>query len=367
MKRLSLLIILFAVTSCIYEYDFPDIPQAREALVIDGNIVIGSKATLGVYRLTPSGKPVSTNAVTPTSWWVEDDAGTRYDLDASGTLSLSAAPADRAYRMMVEAEGKTYSSSFQTPLPSPQIDSLIIDGDNPSDVYCLLSFHLDPSVGTYVGVTFEEIWEFHTDFTKNFAVSYDEENDKWKISELEFPDMTHYYCWSKRRTVDDVLADLSSLNGTAVDFLVTQFPRTNNRNHRNYDIKVWARTLSEQEYRFHTTLAQQYGGLNLFTPNPGEIAGNVACVDDPSEYVYGYVSTSMCSTAKKHIGSQYFIPSSPSKSSFEVPDSLRIPEFLKNGYWPIVRNVDNEIMWGPERCVDCVLAGGKLEKPAFSE
>lgn len=367
MKRLSLLFILFAVTSCIYDYDFPDIPEAKGALVIDGNIVVGSKATLGVYRLTPSGKQASNTQVTPDSWWVEDDAGGRYDLDASGSVSLTSAPADRAYRMFVQAEGKTYSSSFEKPLPAPQIDSMKFDGDNSNNVHCLLSFSLDPSLGSYVGITFEEIWEFHADFTRDYNVSYDEEKEEWKISELEMPDLSHYYCWSKRRMVNDVLADISALNGVAVDYQVTQFAKTNNRNHRNYYIKIWARTLSEKEYKFHSTLAQQYGGLNLFTPNPGEIAGNIVCEDDPSEYVYGYVSTSMCSSAQMHLGSKYYLPSSPDKSSFEVPLPERIPEFLANGYWPIVRNIENKVEWGPERCVDCVLAGGKLEKPDFSE
>ena len=68
------------------------------------------------------------------------------------------------------------------------------------------------------------------------------------------------------------------------------FPRTDNRNHRRYCVNVKARTLSPKTYRFLKNLQDiSSGGDNLFTPEPGEIAGNLHCESDPDRMVLGYV------------------------------------------------------------------------------
>lgn len=363
MKRYALLIILFAVSSCIYDYDIPAAKDGVDAMVVDGNIVIGGKATLKASRLAPLAKRATNKKINPDSWWVEDDAGTRYDVDASGTVDLLTAPADKSYRMVIEYDGKTYTSAYQQSLTAPQIEDLYFSADE-TNVNCEIDFSLDSTAGRYVALTFEEIWEFHTDYVKD----YDVDTSNWKVVQLDNPDYSHYYCWTGKLSQTPELIDLGILGGKAVGYLVNKFARTNSRNHRNYYLKVSARTMNEREYLFHSTLAQQDGGLNLYTPNPGEIAGNVVCEQDPAEYVYGYVSVSRTVSFERHLGSQFYIPTTPLKSSsFIIPDPELLEDYYWKGYWPIYHDLGKGIVWGPKRCIDCVQAGGVLEKPDYSE
>lgn len=362
MKRvLPLITILLAAASCLYNYNIPEIEEAENAMVFDGNIVIGNKATLSVFRLTPVNAKTSGATVKPTSWRVEDETGASYEAGTSASVDLTGAPTDRAYRIVAECDGKTYSSQFQKPLPAPGIESLTFSADDAS-VSCNISFSLDPSQGRYVALSFEEIWEFHADFVRVFDV----DTVSWAVTELDYADLSHYYCWTHRKAELSAMVDLGSLDGKAVDYVVNLFPTTNSRNHRNYYLKVWARSINEQEYRFQSTLAGQDGGLNLFTPNPGEIAGNVVCDDDPSEYVYGYVSTSVSTSIEKHLDDRYLRKTNPNTASLITIEPGSIQTFYTAGYWPVVSE-DNEYKWGLKRCVDCVLAGGTLEKPEFSD
>ena len=366
MKRLLLTILLFSAVSCIYDYDIPSLPEAKDALVFDGNIAVGSKATLKVSRLAALDGSAPARKVEPASWWVEDDAATRYDTDSDGSVDLSAAPSDKAYRMVIECEDKTYVSDFQTPLAAPQIDSLTFS-ETPTNVNCNISFCVDPSVSRYAVLQFEEIWRFHTDYEKFLDVSYDNEEGRWNVFALENPDLTYYECWAQRKTGSEFLVDLGSLDGKAVNYVVNTFPRTSHRNHGNYNIKVWVRSISDKEYRYAQTLNQQDGGLNLYTPNPGEIAGNIVCEDDPSQKVYGYVSTSFAVSTTKRLDNRFYIYA-PSVYGLEIPANPEdYGKYLANGYWPIKWDSDGNLLWGPERCINCVAAGGTLDKPSFSE
>ncbi len=373
MKRLSLLIILLSAVSCVYDYPIPAVEGAENSLVFDGSIVVGGMAKLEVSRITPTSGNASGEEVSLTDWWVENEDGTVYHMNALGTVDLTLAPFDKQYRMVARCEGKTYYSPLQSPVAAPQIDSLTFSSDF-NTVYCNVSLQQDTTVSKYVALSFEEIWNFHADFEKRFDVTSKENKDgtiTYSVIELDYPDYSHYWCWTRRKASADILIDMGILGGQAISYPVNKFNSTNNRNHREYHLKVTARSLSEIEYRYSHSLISQEGGLNLFTPNPGEIVGNVACQEDPSEHVYGYVSTSASTSIEESLDNRYLRFSDPGTSDFIVPSpTVELSWYIDAGYWPIKRVKRGEeipIGWGELRCIDCILAGGTLEKPDFSE
>lgn len=375
MKRLLLLIVLLFAVSCVYDYDIPVIEGSSKALVFDGSIIVGSKARLDISRITPTGGklPEEEDMIVLYSWWVEDEDGTVYNVDNSGTVDLSTAPADKAYKIVAKCDEKTYSSPLQKPIGAPQLDTLTFSSDG-FNVYCNVSFQQDTALSKYVALSYEEIWQFHADFQKAFDVQAEYNEDStvvtYKVVELEHPDLSHYYCWTQKQPSADVLVDLGSLGGKAIEYPINSFLASNNRNHREYHIKVLARCLSDKEYRFGKTLVSQESGLNLFTPNPGEIAGNVSCEEQPSEHVYGYISTSASSSIEATLDSRYLkAQASSTFNLFVTSPNVDLSYYLNDGMWPVawIRLADSmPLGWGKLRCVDCVAAGGTLDKPEFS-
>ena len=375
MKRLLLFAILLSAVSCVYDYENPAIEGAGQSLVFDGDIVIGSRAKLSVSRITPTSGEETAEAVILTDWWVEDEDGTVYNVDETGTADMSWASSDKSYKMVAKCDGKTYSSPLQAPIKAPQLDSLVFTSDG-NTVYCNISFQTDTTVSKYVALSFEERWKFHALFQKTFNLLpvYNEDNTEvvsYNVVEMDFPDLSHYWCWTHRKATTDALVEMSSLGGNAINFPINMFSTTSNRNHSQYQIKVIARSLSETEYRFSHSLASQDGGLNLFTPNPGEIVGNVVCEDNPKEHVFGYVSTSSSSSITRNLNSRYLKITTPSTSDLIVPSpTVEMSWYIDLGLWPVARiaTIDgNPVGWGEMRCIDCIAAGGTLEMPNFSE
>ncbi len=364
MKRLLYILVVLGAVSCVYDYEIPAVEGVDNALVLDGRIVVGGKATLTASLAAPLNQRVWLRPMELTSWWVEDDSGNRYEADHTRTIDLKSAPADAAYRMVVKYGGKTYSSSFQRPAQPPVLEDLTFTSDG-TQVSCNLSLALSEESAHYVALSFEEIWKFHTEYVKMYSL----DTTKWIVAELDKPDDSRYWCWTRRLSASEQYLDLSALNDRAENYVVNSFSVIDNRNHEDYNIKVSARTMTAAEYRFATTLNQQDGGLNLFTPNPGEIAGNVACEEDPSEKVYGYVSTSMRSTIVKHLDNRFLVSETPVVSSV-VPAPEDYPRYYDLGFWPVrlgfTETMNSVIIWGPRRCIDCVEAGGTLSKPDFS-
>lgn len=364
MKRIPAILSLFWIAfSCVYPYDIPEAGEETPYLVVDGSIVVGKEATLTLRHLNQSSRYL------PDEWWVEDNTGVQYrPAQVKDAADLSKAPVDRSYRMVIKADGKTYSTSLEKGMAPPRLDEISFVADN-SNVYVNVSLTEGEGGAGHVALSFEEVWRFHTLFMDFYEVQ--NIDDKWYVLERQDPDTTRYRCWRYAHTSKEVLVDLTNLNGTAKDFPLTSFSRKSEKNHENYNIKVSARSLSDAEYRFQKNIQTSVGGYNLFSPNPGEIAGNVRCEEEPTVPVMGYVTLSLASSREAHLDGRYFIYTKIDKEGYDVPTQDQIPfYYLELVYRPLFEegNEDGEttsIYWGPLRCVDCVADGGSLEKPSF--
>ena len=414
-KILSLLAVLSLATACIYPYQ-PDLEDAPEGvLVVDGNLVIGEKSTVSIgfmSSLWPKNNEQGSggNIVYYTRAssdgrihvWAEDDAGGTYDgvpytggpmgfessysyyysyVNLPYTIDLENAPTDRSYRVCVSAGNYDYTSDWIKPLAPPVIKKITFKASKPSDkadVTVCVTLDSGPDATGYVLLSFEETWRFHADYYPNYE--YDRRTNT--VSDRITP-WTRYWCWKHVDNNRVFPVDYTGMtSSTLKDYPFHSFSRYDNRNHQRYSILLKARTVDKQTYQYLSHLEESSeSGDNLFSPNPGEIAGNLRCENDPDQMVLGYVTVAQSASMRVYNNSQYLI------SQYLSPYSLAYPpqwpkfdggpwfgEFYDMGYMPLIENTLPEsdadfgpYGWGAPYCYDCIAAGGFQTQPDFWE
>ena len=393
-KSLSILAFFLCVTACIYPYT-PELDEAPEGiLAVDANISIGSVSTVRLgtlYSLFPSDgykKPDFSNARV----WLEDDAGSRYPGELSSldlglyssyggyynpsvnpiySIDTENAPGDRQYKLFVEALGATFSSDWSDLDEPPTITDIRFLAD---DEYVTVGVSLDggPDATGYALLSFEETWRFHVDYIPRFTVTL--VGGGLRIEQTG-SDASKYWCWRSQNDQRNYPVDYTSMTGNGVtNWPLQKFLRTDTRNHDRYTVNVTARTISKSTYRFLKNLEDtSAGGDNLFTPTPGEIAGNLHCESDPDRMVLGYALFSKSVSRRAWMGREFYKATPPYEllwpevedymtyydAGWTVLDHTFEPQESKHQY--------GEYAWGPLQCFDCTAAGGTLTKPDFWE
>lgn len=409
-KSLFLLAVLACMTACIYPYK-PDMEDAPEGiLVVDGTLEIGETSTVQIgtmVSLWPKKKNPEENSddvkyYTKAAYgqglgvervWAEDETGSVYegsplppsrdpsDPSASWmtpyTLHTEEAPASRSYRVCVQADGRLYASDWIKPLAPPVIKKITFKSDK-KDVRVNLSLDGGADATGYVLFSFEETWRFHTDWYPNYE--YIPRTNT--VEERTLP-WDRYWCWKTENSFRQVPVDYSHMSASELrEYPLHHFARTDSRNHQRYSILVKAKTIDKDTYRFLSHLEElDRSGDGLFTPNPGEIKGNLRCETEPERMVLGYVTVGTSTSRRVYCGSQYLIKQSPNAIDLAyptqrplMPGSPSWPDFYAMGYQPLIENhlEDGDTDkgpygWGWPSCYDCVAAGGTLIAPDFWE
>ena len=364
---LYLLVMLGAVTSCIYSYQ-PDIEdkEVDDILVVDGEIILGGTSTFTLSRISPISGEVL--AVPSCQAWIEDDAGHIYSsgsvLSSELTIDTGNAIIGYQYRARLRVDGEEYVSEWLTPKPAPEILDISFTATERM-VNVMVSLDGGAEGTGYIGITVEETWEFHSEQEAMYII----DPQTWTYPPMmsEYP---YYWCWRTAVPKDFVLIDYTTLGSSVVkDRNIYSFSRYDNRNHKKYSILVQARTLSPEAYAYRNYIQDlsQVGG-DLFTPEPGMLKGNFHCESDPDKQVLGLVYAATLSTKRSWLGTTYQLQRPLDDSYLILLTQEQMPAYYFMGYRPvkdIVREDGAGIGWGPERCINCIVAGGTQEKPDF--
>lgn len=369
MKKMILLTFMVLLAgSCVYPYDVELEGEMKNTLVVDGNILIGNTSTVQLGYLQPLNVGQRGQSVSRPEGkvYLEEEGGA--EIKGSGSAGMytlpSFTPSDGSrYRLRVEVGGKTYYSDWIEPVKAPEIQDISFTADD-DHVYVQVTMRDDGSGEGYAATQYEEMWKFHADYIQMYT--YDFRTNS--IEPLLLPDSSRQLCWNKDRTYLQELINYVELDREVKNYTVHQFLRTDRRNQDEYHIRVKAWNLNADQYRYRKLLEENGSiGGNLFSPEPGELNGNVYCADDPDEPVFGYVNISLVSIMDGVLDSRYekyrvkepLIPVSP--ADYAYMSSL--------GYSPVdmveVEGGEPVVGWGKARCYDCVAAGGTLEKPEF--
>lgn len=377
MKRVLVYILaLMAASSCIYPYTQELETPENPIVVIEGDILSGGTTVVKLSymkNLNTSSKYKSVSFPSGKAW-VEDENGGVYQMNGFevGTEAYSliiptdAIPEGLKVRLVVIADGETYSSEWLESRKPPVIESVSFSADE-ADVHVAATISEGENSTGYLAVTYDETWEFHADW----GCLYEFNMASGDVEPL-MSGYPYYYCWKSASTTDYTLIDCTETGGGGVtDYPVLTFSRFNNRNHKRYSINVHARTLSEEEYRYRKTLADNSDiGGDLFSPNPGEIGGNLSCESTPGTRVLGYVTACQVVSKRVYLSSQYLLPRI-TNYDFVIPaDEDERWSYYNKGWRPVdMMSVDGEVgvAWGPLRCINCIEAGGTQTRPDFWE
>lgn len=371
MKKYLLYILTLAATSaCIYPYDVELDSAPEKTVVVDGEIVVGGTTTINLSYLVPLNGVASARQAHGQAQ-IEDENGKIYKPTSSASTTSISIPMDNApsgvrYRATITVDGETYQSDWIEPKAPPVIKNIGFSADED-----FVSVTVDLEAGEdgtgYIGLTYEECWEFHSDFYPELFINPLE----WFFYTPVDP-YPYYWCWMYEKSPAMVLLDYTKLSeGSSINnYPIHSFLRTDGRNHRMYSILVKARTLSEENYRYINYLDEvSNSGTDLFTPEPGQMQGNLHCESDKDRPVMGLVQASELVTKRVFLNSKYQKSKREDDGIFvEVtPDKYRFFYYSK-GYRPVktVSSPDGTFDgWAPERCINCIVAGGTQVKPDF--
>lgn len=354
-------------SACVYPYDADITSSVEKELVVDANILLGSTSTITLTYLqsldadrqsSSTGYPVATV-------YLEDEAGNKYDAEGyihTYTLNIPEGNAGK-YRLTVICDSKTYRSEWVEPVQPPVLKDISFQADD-YNVMVKLDMEDKGSGSGYAAVQFDEIWRFHTDYIR----SYDYDPLKGTVNALPRPIDIHYWCWYKKNTQTIFLIDYSSMNSVVNGYVLNTFSRADMRNHQEYHIRVKLWNLTPEQYRYRKLLEENASiGGNLFSPEPGEVRGNVFCESDPDARVFGYVNVSAIAQTEKTLDDRY--NKWTISTILDVPDPEDYQSLYERGYMPVDNvlgsNGNLGVGWGLARCYDCIEAGGTLEKPDF--
>lgn len=366
-KTILYFLTVCTLSACVYPFKVDLEEELGKHLVIDGVVLLGntSTITLGYLEELDLAQQVHKYSRPAADVSVEEEDGRSYF--ASGEKGVYKippfyAPEGKRYRLKVVCEGKTYYSDWVEPVNPPTITDVSISADE-KNVYVKMSMEDSGNGYGYAAVQFEEYWRFHTDYIKMFY--YDERFNK--VGSLMNPDMSFYKCWKKNNSASQSIINYLEFDNKVQNYTVQEFLRINNRNHEEYHIRVKLWNLTEDQYRYRKLLETNASiGGNLFSPEPGEISGNVYCETDPAEKVYGYVNISRITYKDAalndryaRMGTLYPLREVAEEDYYDMYKKGFEPVFtLDTAHGPVVG-------WGEARCYNCVAAGGTLEKPDF--
>ena len=374
-KILSYILAAAVVSACIYPYEQKLEETERPIIAVEGDILPGGTTVVYLSYLQSLYASTSHRPVTYPSGtaWVEDDAGGKYPATSfeltqtsySLIIPTQGVPSGHKVRLVLSLDGETFVSDWLESRKPPVMKDIVFSADE-NQVYVAATIGEGEVPTGYLAVTYEETWRFHADY----GCMYEINPVSWTVLPL-MNGYPNYYCWMSAKNINYTLIDCSENGGAGVtEYVVQKFSRYNNRNHERYSIKVDARVLSEEEYRFRKNIENnsEISG-DLFTPNPGELAGNLRCESNPDVRILGYVSASEVSSMRKYLSSQYLLPRLV-YYAFVIPEPEEYESYYYKGWRPVdIMTVDDKvgIAWGPLRCIDCVEAGGTKTRPDFWE
>jgi hypothetical protein len=387
---LLFLAVAAAVGSCVYDFD-PQIDGEGGYMIVEGNIVIGE---ISQIRLSYSWSLVDTLATQDaermrilyqSKMHVEDSNGGRYENDnLAATLSgiiggspvgyfdMRKADPSLEYRLVIENANGTYASTWARALSPGQIDSLSFEINNDNTLLSIcVSTHTDNTEPSFYQWKVDETWEYHAESPAVYKYLYtgDISGEVVPLPDSE----STYRCWTGSSRSEIMTA---SSEGLSEDRLVNhKLYSIGNRDQRIsvvYQPQVTQMRITEDAYRYWEQMnrnGQDVGGL--FSPEPSELRGNVANVNDPSELVLGYVGVMTVTRSSMYVINNVIRFYRYSRTN-HILDTLNNPADYLDAYLTGKRptyDIWNDMggwigyEWWPEYCVDCRMMGGTTRRP----
>ena len=290
-------------------------------------------------------------------------------------INTKGLPLDRRYWLSVSLpDGRTFYSEPQTPLITPEIDSIeFFVNESKTAVDFTVTTYSDRHFSPYYRWTFTDDWEVHSYYHPMYYF------DPLMGEFLPYPEYPPpiYYCWNRSESTAIVVAQTDQLeNNTVYRQKVYTIGHTSDKISVLYANEVQQISLSLEAHRYWETLRKntdEIGGI--FAPQPSEQYGNIHTVpmdDKVSERVLGYISVGTVATKRLFVSEEEIDIYNPeyqcANSSIYFDKEADHMYLYRNGYRVSEASYDpmlgEVIWWALAVCVDCTTRGTK-NKPSF--
>ena len=366
-------LVWLVVSSCVKPFSPPEITQAGRYLVVDGFLNAGN--TPSTIRLSRTQNLSESSFVqfqeTGALVSVEGDKGSLFAFAETGsgsyTMGQGQISALEKFRIRIKTkDGKEYLSDYTPVKISPAIDSLTYEvyGDR-EGVRINVNTH-DPLNNTrFYRWEYEETWEY----TAGQHSEYEVLNKDKPIGERSIIRRRDniYNCWQSAYPTNIIVGSTIKLTQDVVrNARVVTVPTATNKLFVKYSVLVKQYALTQEAYEYWLALGKTTETTgSIFDPVPSQITGNIRCLSDDREPVFGFFSAGL--VQEKRI---FITPNLGVYPSCAVVDTLKLEDALK-AVGLIVELVRKEgiLQYSTTTvpCADCRSRGGVNVRPLFWE
>jgi hypothetical protein len=293
MKRYVYTLLVILACSCKVPYQPPVITMAYNYLVVDGVINSGTGATdstlIKVSRTFKISTSPATNPELHAQVSVEDAANNSFLLQDAGKGNYVAGPlglnGTKQYRLRIKtSDNRMYLSDFVVIKPTPPIDSIGFIATDKLTIYA--NAHDATNSTRYYRWEYGETWEFRAQLTSDYI------SDGTQIVPRTAAQQYPAQCWQSDASADIVLSSTKQLTQDLVyQAPIVVIPSTSEKISVEYSVLVKQYALTEDAYTFWQQTKKNTEQLgSIFDALPSQINGNIHCVTNPSEPVFGYLS-----------------------------------------------------------------------------
>lgn len=364
-------ILLLLIISCIYgcreQYDPKVISSSRSFLVVEANLDPGPDSTIiRLTRTTALGDTAKIRVENNAIVTIEGEDNTTRTLIARGNGYYVSANLNLAintgYRLHIKTtNGKEYLSDYVKARLTPAIDSINAEERDNEALWIYANTH-DPSGNSkYYRWSYDETWEIHSYYYSEYV---------WEgnaVRPRNLPAEEVFRCWKYDTSSTILLANSTRLQDDIIYRApLLTIPFNSEKLSIRYSIHVRQYALDKEAYDFFELMKKNTEEIgNVFAPQPFELAGNIHCINDPSEYTLGYVTAS--TVQKQRIFIIFRRPeyreNCPSQKV--TPDSV-LYYFGSESLMPYTFDFGENVYLGSRPpCVDCRQRGGNLNRPSF--
>jgi hypothetical protein len=356
---------------CLQPFTPPEVSGGRGFLVVDGFLNAGDDSTrIRLTRTQLLRDPRQTPAERGAQVRIEGDRGAAYALTegSPGNYAMPAVlPGDgQQYRLRIRtSNGQEYLSAYVPVKLTPPIDSVNwqVTGDG---VQVYVNTH-DPAANTrFYRWEFEETWEFRTPFPLQYYLN------KGK-KELVRENVNR--CWKHVPSRQIVLGTSRLLTEDIIyQYPLVRMESTSEKHRTRYSILVRQYALTREAYDYWQNLERNTENLGtLFDPQPSEVLGNIASVNNPEEPVMGFFGAGSVQEKRLFLTRDQ-LPEWPRITGYEqcfldsLPNNESVRELLQTTVLPVVFEISmgGSIMYyltSEPRCIDCRLSGTNKMPP----
>ncbi len=373
-KKLSIrIIILCFITTlfgCVEPYNPPAIDEVVDLLVVDGFInASNNSAYVSLSKATALDENSAGVPETNATVVIEDNEGNSFMLNENvpGSYILLDGPFSfsKRYRVVIVTQnGKSYYSDLVELTRTPAIDSVTWKhGIQHHGIEVLVNTHDDLNLTHYYQWTFEETWEY----TSNYPTAFRIQNGVVIPIEENL-----YHCWLSEDSNEILIGSTVQLSADVIrEFRLLSIPVPSLRLSHRYSILVKQRALTKDAYDFYTQLKKSTESLGgLFDPMPAQVLGNLHS-DNANEPVLGYFSGGEIAEKRIFIRFTDLPPDLLELPRYSCPvDSIPLAEVKNTSNIILINSYGSPGIMGyttahDRNCMDCRDEGGTILRPDF--